>query len=413
MNTVNASRDAAATPLSHQQDSGQQLQRALRASVSQALDVRRQGHGLHGMVLAIRDSLARGDDANALETKIDKALDAASKHLAEQGYSQDEIDAAISKFRNRLAREIDDLASRNAPSAGGDAVTTGAAQRTAIAEAAREVKKEKFSLDILTAEGDRVSIRFKSVSVTNVAAAQVSDGTNTATAVEGSVISRGRFKVEVDGDLNDAEQAAIGDLLDKVDDIAQDFFGGDVQEAFAAASRVGLESDALSAFSLRLSYSRTVAAQAYANTAALGGVAAPDVPAPAAPAPAPTSPAAAAKAPTPTKLADVATPAPVVDSTSAPVSTAAVGDAPAAESPATPAPVVDAPSARQTIASFTKDVLARLSTGGDTSYAKFSMHWKVQFLVSALSSAAVTPAQQDATQALGEALDSQTPPTAA
>jgi hypothetical protein len=360
-----------------QETDGRELQRALRASVSEALDVQRRGHGVHGIVLAIRDSLARGEDADQLSAKVDQALDAASKHLAEKGYTQDQIDAAVARFRNRLVHEIDALA--------GDAPATGAAQRTAVAVAAREVTRERFSLDILTAEGDQVSIRFKSLNVTSAAAAQVSNGSDTATAVEANVISRGRFKVEVNGNLNEAERAAIGDLLDKVDGIAKDFFGGDVQAAFAAASRVGLESDALSAFSLRLSYSKStaVAAKAYASTAAFTD-------APAAPAPAP----AATQAPAVSKIAD----APVGDSTT-PESTTA--PAPAPTEPASPAA-----SARQTIASFTKDVLARLATAGNVGSVNLTMRWKMEFLVSAISSVATTPGQQAASDALGQALES-------
>jgi len=389
--TTAIGRHGAVDALANKQDSdGRDLQRTLRATVSQALDVRRQGHGLHGMVLAIRDALASGEKADELAAKVDGALDAASRHLAEQGYSQDQIDAAVSRFRDRLAHEIDALAS-NAPSAGGDAATTGAAQRVAVAEAAREVKRERFSLDILTAEGDRVSIRFKSLQVTDAAVAQVSDGDNTSTAVEGSVISRGRFRIEVAGDLNDAERAAIGDLLDKVDGIAKDFFGGDVQAAFAAASRVGLEGDALSAFSLRLSYSKSMtAAKAYASTAALG-----DAPA-APPASTPKPPVISAPA---TKLP--ITDAPVGDSTT-PGSTTAPVPTPAPDATAS-APV---PSASRTIASFTKDVLARLSTAGENGSATFSMRWKVEFLVSALSSVAPAkePEARPAIDALGDSL---------
>src|SRR5262249_804103 len=110
MTTAIANCDAAGVCDDKQRSDGQrELQRALRASVSEALDVRGGGHGLQGMVVAIRDSLARGDDANELAAKIDGALDAASKSLAEKGYSQDQIDSAISRFRSRLAREIDSL----------------------------------------------------------------------------------------------------------------------------------------------------------------------------------------------------------------------------------------------------------------------------------------------------------------
>jgi hypothetical protein len=359
-----------------QESDGRELQRALRASVSEALDVQRRGHGVHGIVLAIRDSLARGEDANQLSAKVDLALDAASKHLAEKGYTQDQIDAAVARFRDRLVREIDALA--------GDAPATGAAQRTAVAVAAREVTRERISLDILTAEGDKVSIRFKSLNATNVAAAQVSSGNGTATAVEANVISRGRFKVEGGGNRNETGRAAIGDLLDKVDGIAQDFFGGDLQAAFAAASRVGLGSDALSAFSLRLSYSKStaVAAKAYASTAALTDATA-----------APAPPPVATQPPAVSRIAD----APAVDSTTPEATTA---PAPTPTEPTTPAA-----SARQTIASFTKDVLARLSTAGETGTAKFSLRWKVDFLLTAIDSVSSTPAHQAAADALGQALD--------
>jgi hypothetical protein len=390
MTTAINNRDALGARAKTQDTDSRDLQRTLRATVSQALDVRRQGHGLHGMVLAIRDALASGDKADELAAKVDQALDAASKHLAEQGYSQDQIDSAVSRFRDRLAHEIDALANRNAPSAGGDAATTGAAQRIAVAEAAREVKRERFSLDILTAEGDKVSIRFKSLQVTDAAVAQVSEGENTATAVQGSVISRGRFKIVVDGDLNDSERAAIGDLLDKVDGIANDFFGGDVQAAFAAASRVGLEGDALSAFSLRLSYSKSVSAvKAYTSTAALTNTPPAPVAAPVA------SPASPPSAPVETpKLVDT----PVLDATTP--------EATSGPLPASPDAAVPISSASRTIASFTKDVLARLSTAGENGGAKFSMRWKVEFLVSALSSVAPPkePEAQAAVNALGNSL---------
>jgi len=397
MTAVNTRNALGAFDTSKQDSDGRELQRTLRASVSQALDVRRQGHGLHGMVLAIRDALASGEDSNELAAKVDQALDAASKHLAEQGYSPDEIDTAVSRFRDRLAHEIDALASKNAPAAGGDAATTGAAQRVAVAEAAREVKRERFSLDILTSEGDKVSIRFKSLQLTDAAVAQVSEGDATSTALRGSVISRGRFRIEVDGDLNESERAAIGDLLDKVDGVARDFFGGDVQAAFAAASRVGLEGDALSAFSLRLSYSKSMtAAKAYASTAALTE--------------APKAPAITPTGPTPSVPAITTSARPVATTDLPKVADAPVGDSTTPGSTTAPATATadttPSASASRTIAGFTKDVLARLSTAGDDGSVKFSLRWKVEFLVNALSSVAPAkdPEAQPAVQALGDSL---------
>lgn len=386
------------------------VQRALRDGVADALDLEARGRGVHGLAVAILEKFAAanaGPEAvsSVLET-IDRALDDVAGKLAAQGVSQEQIDAGIERFSNKLAREIGELAgSSPAPS------TT--LEKSAIA--AREVVRERFSLDVLTAEGDKVSIRFKTLNVTEVAAAQVSDGTNTATAVEGSVISRGRFKVEVNGNLNDAERAAIGDLLDKVDDIAADFFGGDVQEAFAAAGRVSLDAGALSAFDLKLSYSRSGAAvKTYASTAQLGSApVAQPAPAPAIP------PAASAPAVTPASSTSPTTSDPVT----LPAVTAAVAEVkPAPNEAATPPAVEGTPtstavaqntakmsSALQTITSFAKDVLERLDEAGDSKAPKFSLRWKVEFLVKAFGSVALTPVEQKAADALGIALDGRSP----
>ena len=255
------------------------LQRTLRDSVADALGVTAKGHGIHGLAVSIRDKLAAsgaGTDAvPAVMETINRALDDAATKLAAQGVSRDDIDAGLARFRNKLAQEVAELAGSNASD---DATTT---ERSAIA--AREEVRERFSLDVLTSEGDKVSIRFKSLNVTEVSGATVANGSDSVTKFEASVILRGRFQVQVDGDLNDAERTAIANLLDQVDDIATDFFGGDVQAAFAAAARVGLESEALSAFDLKLSYSRSLAAvKTYASNAQLGDAATqskPDVPA--------------------------------------------------------------------------------------------------------------------------------------
>jgi hypothetical protein len=383
------------------------VQRALRDGVADALDLEARGRGVQGLAVAIREKFAAvnaGPEAvsSVLET-INRALDDAGDKLAAQGVSREQIDAGIERFRQKLAREVGGIAGSGASAPAPSATI----EKSAIA--AREVVRERFSLDVVTAEGDTVSIRFKTLSVTQVAAAQVSDGTTTATAVEGSVISRGRFKVEVNGDLNEAERAAIGELLDKVDEIATDFFGGDVQAAFAAAARIGLDSEALSAFDLNLSYSRSLTAvQTYSNTARLGGQPA------AAPRPVeaqlPAETSVPAEAATPATGPDPATPVIVT-----PADTAVTDPVtpPASEgTPTTAAAVhnaVKAASARETITTFAKDVLERLDQGDDSTSTKFSLRWKVEFMIKAFGSVALNPVEQAAADVLGIALKGQAP----
>jgi hypothetical protein len=230
----------------------------------------------------------------------------------------------------------------------------------------------------------------------------------TALAVEASVISRGRFKVEVDGDLNDAERTAIANLLDKVDDIAADFLGGDVEAAFAAAARVGLESDALSAFDLKLAYSRSLAAaQAYAGNARPGTQPGP-APAPAQPTDVTSRPVEPVTLPAETQAPVTSPPAPV-----AVVEAPVIDAAPAIEgTPAAPAAATQTArmaSALETITQFSRDVLERLDKDDDTDATKFSLRWKVEFLIRAFGSVALTPIEQKAADALGISLEARTP----
>ena len=386
LNTLNQPPIGSNAVTSHRDTSARQIQHALRAGVSDALGIKGAGHGVRGLAAALQQLLANADPnapdpVPALLETINTALDTAAKKLSDQGVDQKTIDAAVKKFRSDLADQLDSLAPA-APAA--PASTTNAA-------AIHAVTKEKFTLNILTAEGDRVSIRFRTSTVTDVAAAQTTSDAGTTTAIDTHVITKGKLRIEVQGDLNDGELKAIGDLLDKVDGIAKDFFGGDVQAAFSAAARVGFDSQEISGFNLQLSYSQRIG---FASTYAQANT--PVVSAPAAPAaPAQTASPGASSGSIPVSA--------VVPIEDAPIDTPAPADAAPAETSATP---VATNSARQTIASFTKDVLAKLASVSDGGELKFTLRWKVDFLLTALSAThpADDTASANTTQALGDAL---------
>lgn len=396
---------AATLPGPHHGKERGAVQRALRDGVAEALGVNAKGHGVHGLAVSIRDKLATAGTGNeavsgVMET-IQRALDDVATKLAAQGVSQDQVDAGVARFRNKLARELSEMAG------GGEAPAADPAATEKSAIAAREVVRERFSLDVTTSEGDKVSIRFKSLNVTELAAAQVSHDGATATAVEANVISRGRFQVAVEGDLNESERTAIANLLDKVDDIATDFFGGDVQAAFSAAARVSLDSEALSAFDLKLSYSRSLAAvQTYANNARLGSQPA-ELPNPAEPAELVTLPAATDSPAPAAAIASPDLPAAVETTQAEPVTPPASEGTPVSAAVAHNA--AKAASAIETITQFAKDVLERLDQDDESKATKFSLRWKVEFMIKAFGSVALTPVEQKAADALGIALDAQNP----
>ena len=471
----------------------------------------RHSHGIQGVAAAVRKVLSAQDvtgtdAADDVLKKIETSLHKAAQALADRGVDAKTIDATLDKFRAQLANALDGMSkggsgganaggspgagnstggsSKSAGSVGtvgtggssgsagsvatvgtggssasGGAVsssagTAGAASTGASSNAtsvstfvSREVRKERGAIDLVTAEGDHVSIRFRSKDVVTSSAAQATsaDGT-TVSAAKVSAFSRGGVKIEVDGDLNDKELAAIGDLLGKIDDVATQFFSGDVQAAFSAASSLGVDSDQIAGYRLNLTYSRKIAtygavamtlpATAQAPTGTSGGssmgAANGSASAPASTSavgtPASANGAAAAGASTPTAAttdassggAETPTAADASGTGTPPAQTTDTSNAGATDSTATsgtasasaaPSPPAATPSAQKTLIDFISDTLSKLGSANGAGRVSFSMHWKVSALVTALESIQpaqpTTPADQAAasnTQLFGDSL---------
>ena len=210
------------------------------------------------------------------------------------------------------------------------------------------------------------------------------------------------MQVGVEGELDAQELKAIGDLMDKVDSLATQFFAGDAQAAFSAASDLGFDAGEIAGFALRLSVKEFARATVQApptptaTDSAAGTGAAPQ----------------AAPAPTP-----VAAPAPAAPVAEAParVEPAAVATDPVAAAPtADTAPVPNAAgttdqaaAVQKTLGDILKQVLEGLSSVSGSGRAEFSMRWKLQVMIQAVQSVPV-PATTDpagtqlATQSLGE-----------
>jgi hypothetical protein len=411
----------------------------------------RHSHGIPGVANAVRSALA-GQDVTGTDAaddvlkKIETSLHKAAQKLADRGVDAQTIDATIDRFRSQLANALEGMggassgggtSSASETTGGAGSVSsagssgsaddsspaqtpsapapTGTTRTTSVSKfVAREVRKERGTIDLVTAEGDHVSIRFRSKEVTagSVTQSTAADGSST-TASQASLFSRGGVKIDVDGNLNDNELKAIGDLLGKVDDIATKFFSGDVQAAFSAASSIGVDSDQIAAYRLNVTYSRKIAAYG-AVAASLPASAQTSTQAPPSPT-ASTGNSAAATNPADSTNSTESTDAsgPTPDSTSASpaassaaspstggASAAAIGDATtgadASSSTATPGtpdatPPPTPASAQKTLIAFINDALSKLGSVTGSGRVSFSMHWKVNALVTALQS--VQPTQ--------------------
>ena len=110
-----------------------------------------------------------------------------------------------------------------------------------------------YSLSLRTQDGDVVTIR----SYSDQGSLQRSGDDAGGGEYETDALQD--FRISVNGDLDAGEMSAITDLLSQLNDVADEFFEGDIYEAYEKAQDVGFNAEEIARFSLNLSqveYSR-------------------------------------------------------------------------------------------------------------------------------------------------------------
>ncbi len=136
--------------------------------------------------------------------------------------------------------------------------------RTDMLAAERYSLAERFSLELTTQEGDKVTVTFDRASRYEASIGASADRSGAAAAFSISRSERSDYQFSIEGDLNDEELAAIEHLVKDVNEIASDFFGGDIQAAFAQAAEFEMDASQLAGMALHMSRSEQYSAvQAY------------------------------------------------------------------------------------------------------------------------------------------------------
>lgn len=148
-----------------------------------------------------------------------------------------EVDDAVAKVDAGIAKLEDEVANSRVSSASILEVDTRTKQRSTI--------------QIRTQEGDIVKLSLRRMDSLSASDMMQSDGENTSTLTEVSVSSRSRMMLKVEGDLNDSELAAIQNVFAQAEQIANDFFGGDLQAAFASAEGFEFDTEQLARVNMR------------------------------------------------------------------------------------------------------------------------------------------------------------------
>lgn len=137
---------------------------------------------------------------------------------------------------------------------------TAPSRQVSLTAAERFSRSESFSLDVTTQDGDTVSIRFQNQQSETASLGAFSDGENSAVAFSLERNASSNFSFSIEGDLDDEEIEALQNLIQDVNLIAEDFFNGDVQEAFQQAAEFELDRTELANLNLTLSQSSSVSA---------------------------------------------------------------------------------------------------------------------------------------------------------
>ena len=165
----------------------------------------------------------------------------------------DDMSATIDKTHDLTFEALAGLAptSQTAPSS-----------QVGISAAERYSKSESFSMDVMTKEGDKVSIRFNSSASETASLGAYSDGETSAVSFGIDRQASSDYSFSVKGDLNDEELDALQSLIQDINLIADDFYSGDVQEAFAQATELEMDKSQLKNLNVTMTQSASYSAVA-------------------------------------------------------------------------------------------------------------------------------------------------------
>ncbi len=184
----------------------------------------------------------------ALKARVEQAATYAREAVSGE---DDDIDDIVEKLEEGLGELEDEVANYRESSASVLAIDTRSRQRSTI--------------QIRTQEGDVVKFSLKRVDSMSAKDFAYIDGESSFTATEVSVSSRSRMMMSVEGDLNEAELAAIQNVFAQAEMIADEFFEGDVGAAFNVAQGFEFDTEQLARVNMRFKM-REATNVAYAET---------------------------------------------------------------------------------------------------------------------------------------------------
>jgi len=200
------------------------------------------------------DSLRR---QGASEERLMQRLEAAKEGIAkgyqegiqqldDMGLLNDDLETEIARGRELIDAGLKELEAGLSDTDQGETQAASSYQY-----AARTRIENSLTLDVLTRDGDKVSVSF----------AQVADRFQYQAQSAGSSIQTSGYEegfawqMDVNGSLDEEEQQALGNLLKDVEKLSNTFFRGDLGGALEQAMELGFDGTELASMSLNLKQS--------------------------------------------------------------------------------------------------------------------------------------------------------------
>lgn len=248
----------------------ERLQGALGLDKTQPLPSERQSaERTAGNILGFIDAqLARdkadGATSEQLQSRLEAGLEGfkegfeeARSQLDSMGLLTPQIAGEIGETYDRVMQGFDQMRQEYL----GESQTAqpvASTQVSALSANVSAAQKNSFDFQLTTLDGDKVSISASSLSALSAAMSADNDG---LAGFSASSYQSSAFSLSVSGELDKDELEAIGSLLDKVADLSEDFYGGDLQSAFNKATELGLDDSEIAGYSLNLTQVQVQQAQ--------------------------------------------------------------------------------------------------------------------------------------------------------
>ena len=218
-----------------------------------------------GSVRAITEN--SGERRDIIIGRIREAAEQAFARISEIAGDDDAADE-LGEARELIRRGLDQF-------------EAGALVRTESSLEVDARSRQRSVIRIRTQEGDVVRLDVSRADRLSVSedVLETGEGISRETAIELS--SRSRLSLKVRGDLNEAELTAIRDVFKVAENLAEEFFAGDIEAAFEIAAGLEYDSEQLARVSLRFrNVERISIAQSVLRTTVTGPEGIDDVPVP-------------------------------------------------------------------------------------------------------------------------------------